>query len=153
MPVLGCLFKEFLVVSHDEDHEYDERQTVCTVQADPFWEFQAFSGICFFDEVIPAPTIFGCAEKQINKTAKRKQVVGNDEVFQILNGAAGTKWLNAAPYIETKDTRHGQDQDCNTVDQDCFFAAPVPQIHSEADDVFKYGNDRGKCCKCHKDKE
>ena len=69
------LFKEDCLITHYKDVEYDYRQDVGCIEADPFGERYAFAGVCFLHEVIPAPTITTGAEGEVNKAAQREQVV------------------------------------------------------------------------------
>lgn len=98
----------------------------------PFWKFNTVSKIRLFDEVVPSPSIAGNAEQQVNKASKGKQVVGDNEVLQVLNGASCAKRLKTAPYIESKHAWHGQNENGDTVYSNGFFTAPSPQIHGKA---------------------
>ena len=49
----------------------------------PFREFQSFSGIRFFQEVLPSPSITACTEQKIDQTSKWKQVITYQEILQI----------------------------------------------------------------------
>ena len=94
------LFEEDCFVTHYEDVEYYEGQYIGYITANPFGEFDTITGISFFNEVIPTPTITACAECQVNQAAQREQVVTYDEVFKVKNAGAFAQGLEAAPYVE-----------------------------------------------------
>ena len=101
------LTEKLIVITHYKNEKHNKGQYIGKIRTCPFGEFESVSGICFLNEVVPAPAVAGDTEQKINKASKWKQVVGDNKIFQILNGAACAKWLNAAPYIETKYARHG----------------------------------------------
>ena len=104
------LSEELIVITHYENQQNDKRQYIGEIWTCPFWKFNTVSKIRLFDEVVPSPSIAGNAEQQVNKASKGKQVVGDNEVLQVLNGASCAKRLKTAPYIESKHAWHGQNE-------------------------------------------
>ena len=135
------LCKEFLPVSHNKDKGNDQRQDITDIESCPLWEFRSLAGIGFSDKVFPSPSPFACTEEKIYQTSERQQVVGNNKVFQILNGASGAERRDIAQYIKAEDARHGEDDDQNSVDDHGLFTAPVSKVDGEADDILEYGDD------------
>ena len=99
------LFEEDCLVTHYEDVEYDERQNIGNVATNPFGEFDALTSVCFFNEVIPAPTITGGAESQVNQATDGEKVVTYDEVFKVKYAGAFAHRLEVAPDVEAEYAR------------------------------------------------
>lgn len=91
------LFGEQSVVTVEEDNQNDERQDVGSIETNPFRESYAFAGICFFDEVIPAPAVTTGTESKVNQAAQGQQVVADKEVFQVKYAGAFAQRLEVAP--------------------------------------------------------
>ena len=143
---------EFLVVSHEEHEQDDKRQYVGNINADPSGAGELDTDTCvgFLCELIPSPSIAARAEEQVYHAAQREQVVGYDEVFQILDSRACADGLDAGPEVEAEHTGQGKQDDEDSVYQYCLFAGGAEEVHGKADDVFKYCDDGGLGGKRHK---
>ena len=113
----------------------------------PFLNLQTFSGVGFFCEVLPAPAAFGNAEKQVHKRTKRKQKVAYQEILEVENCTSEYLESTPAPYVVTENAWQGKKDDSNCIDKTGFFAAPAGKLHSTGNNIFKYSQDGGECCK------
>lgn len=104
-----ALCEKFLFVSDDEDDQDDQRQDVGYIESRPPGEFQSLPAVRFSDEVIPTPAPFAGTEQQVDQRTQRQQIVGDQEVLQILN-VADMRERDAAPHIEAQNAGHGQKQ-------------------------------------------
>lgn len=59
----------------------------------------------------------------------------------------------AAQNIEPEHTWQGQDDNQHDVKENGASACPTPKIHTERNDIFKYGNDCGQRGERHEYKE
>lgn len=100
----------------------------------------------------PQPVSAG-TEQQIDHAAQGQEVVGNNEVLEILNRGASAHRLETGPDVEAEYAGQGQEDNRNSIDQDGFFTGCAEQIHGKADDIFEYGNNRGLGGKRHEDEE
>ena len=147
------LFEEDCFVTHYEDVKYYEGQYIGYITANPFGEFNTVTGISFFNEVIPTPTITACAECQVNQAAQREQVVTYEEVFKVKYAGTFTHRLEIAPNVEAQYARHGQKDDCEGANFDGFFTRPFGQFANHTNDVFEYCDYSRECCEEHKQEE
>ena len=69
---------------------------------------KAVSAVCLFEKIFPAPAVACYAEEQIHKASQGQQVVGNDEILQILYGASRAK--GAKPLHKLKPSTQGMDR-------------------------------------------
>ena len=150
--VFYSLFK-FLIIAHNKNEQDDQRQNIGNVNARPGGEFYALAGVGFCQEVFPAPAVSAGTEQQIDHAAQGQEVVGNNEVLEILNRGASAHRLETGPDVEAEYAGQGQEDNRNSIDQDGFFTGCAEQIHGKADDIFKYGNNRGLGGKRHEDEE
>ena len=114
------LFEEDCFVTHCEDVEYDQGKYISYIATNPFGEFHTVTGISFFNEVVPTPTITAGAECQVNQAAQGEEVVTYEEVFKVKYAGAFTHRLEVAPNVEAQYARHGQQDDCEGADFDGF---------------------------------
>ena len=59
---LLILFEEHSVIAVEEDIQDNQRQNVGCIEAHPFREAYALTGINFFNEFVPAPAVARSAE-------------------------------------------------------------------------------------------
>ena len=89
----------------------------------------ALAFVCFFKELIKAPTKLGGAEQNIDKRTNRQQNITNNEVFRIKNIKLADG-VNMLPDIITLQAGKTCNKHCNAVYNGCFYARPFPVIHS-----------------------
>ena len=55
-------------------------------------------GACvgFFDEIVPSPTMFGAAEENIYKGTERQDVLADQKVFKVQDGAGTAQGVKSA---------------------------------------------------------
>ena len=114
------LFK-FLIIAHNKNEQDDQRQNIGNVNARPGGEFYALAGVGFCQEVFPAPAVSAGTEQQIDHAAQGQEVVGNNEVLEILNRGASAHRLETGPDVEAEYAGQGQEDNRNSIDQDGFF--------------------------------
>ena len=61
----NLLCKKLIVQTKEEDKQNDQRKDISDVYAHPFLDLQAFSGVGFFCEVFPAPSVTAGTKQQI----------------------------------------------------------------------------------------
>lgn len=66
---LLMLFEEQCIIAVEEDIQDNQRQNVGRIEAHPFREADALTGINLFNEFIPAPAVAGSAEGQEDEAA------------------------------------------------------------------------------------
>lgn len=147
------LRRKFLPIPHHKNKQHNQRQNIAHIEPCPLWEPNAFAGVGFGDEVIPAPAVAAGTEEQVYQASQGQQVVGDKEVLQVLDSAAGTQGSDAAPDIEAQHAGYGQNQNENQVHSHGFLPGPAPEVDSEADDILKYGNDGGQGREAHEHEE
>ena len=143
----NLLCKKLIVQTKEEDKQNDQRQDISDVSAHPFPDLHAFSGVGFFCEVLPAPAAFGNAEKQVHKRTKREQKVAYQKIFKVKNCAAEYLEPVPGPYIVSKYAWQRQKDDGDGIYKTGFFSAPAGKLHSTGNNIFKYSQDGGECCK------
>ena len=143
----NLLCKKLVVQTKEEDKQNDQRKDISDISAHPFLDLHAFSGVGFFGEVFPAPSAFGNAEKQVHKRTKRKQKVAYQEVLEVENCTAEYIESAPAPYVVTENAWQGKKDDSNGIYKTGFFAAPAGKLHTAGNNIFKYSQDGGECCK------
>ena len=148
-----CLFKEERIVAVEEDVENDQRQNIRCIEADPFREAYALTGVGLGDKVIPAPAIAARAEAKVDKASQRQQVVADEEVLQIQHAGALAERLEAAPDVEAKNAGQRQQDDSDDAIADGFLALPASQVADAGGDVLEHGDNGGHSCKEHEEKE
>lgn len=143
----NLLCKKLIVQTKEEDKQNDQRQDISDVSAHPFPDLHAFSGVGFFCEVFPAPAPFGNTEKQVHKRTKREQKVAYQKIFKVKNCAAEYLEPVPGPYIVSKYAWQRQKDDGDGIYKTGFFSAPAGKLHSTGNNIFKYSQDGGECCK------
>ena len=82
------------------------------------------------------------------------EMVFNDwEIVREIGSGASAHRLEVGPDVKAEYAGQGQEDNRNSIDQDGFFTGCAEQIHGKADDIFKYGNNRGLGGKRHEDEE
>ena len=114
--------------------------------------FGSFSGIGFFQEVIPAPAKLVAAEESKDEWAKWKDVSGNNKIPKIQKGGSIWKWLEMDD-IESKCCGQCQQEHKNTADKASFWSWPASQFTNHGEDIFTYTKYCWECCKDHKKEE
>lgn len=77
--------RELRRIAHHEDDPDQDRHAEREPIARPAREFDAFTDIGSFEEIIPAPSTARNAEDHIEQTTQWQQVVGYDEIFDRLD--------------------------------------------------------------------
>ena len=126
------LFNKLLYIAHDKNEQYDGGQDEAYINTRPLRELHTLAGIGFLNEALPAPAIAAGTEQQVSQASQGKQVIGDDEILQILNRGACAQRSNCAPDIEAENTGQGEQQDRNEVDRNSFFPGPSEQIDGKA---------------------
>ena len=148
-----CLFKEECVIAVEEDVENDQRQNIGCIEADPFREAYALTGVGLGDEVIPAPAIAARAEAKVDKASQRQQVVADEEVLQVKHAGALAERLDIAPDVEAKNAGQRQQNDSDDANANGFLAFPAGQIADAGGDVLENGDNCGHSCEEHEEEE
>ena len=148
-----CLFKEERVVAVEEDVENDQRQNIRCIEADPFREAYALTGVGLGDKVIPAPAIAARAEAKVDKASQRQQVVADEEVLQVKHAGAFAERLEAAPDVEAENAGQRQQDDSDDAIADGFLALPASQVADAGGDVLEHGDNGGHSCEKHEEEE
>lgn len=143
----NLLCKKLIVQTKEENKQNDQRQDIGDISAHPFPDLQAFSSVGFFCEVFPAPAPFGNTEKQVYKRTKREQKVAYQKIFKVENCAAEYLEPVPGPYIVSKYAWQRQKDDGDGIYKTGFFSAPAGKLHSTGNNIFKYSQDGGECCK------
>ena len=112
---LGCKFRP---VPLDEEEQDDDGDYDGDVEPYPFGEFGTLSGVGFFQEIFPAPAVTCSTEEYVHKASQRKQVVADDEVFQVQDGRALSERCEAAEHVITEHAGHGKDDNRDQVNHD-----------------------------------
>lgn len=91
-------------VSLHKDKQYYQWQNIGKIELKCLSsrEFHAFSGIRFFQEIVPSPSVSCHTEQQIHKRTKRKQVITYKEIFQIHDILSAN--LKACPVCHSQHT-------------------------------------------------
>jgi len=99
--VLFCndrISEEFRDNTLSPKNNKNDRQNELDVDIQPLRKLQTVTRVCFFKEVFPAPAeLIGGTEQNIYERAERKNVVGDDEVFQIKDIGACTERSESGP--------------------------------------------------------
>ena len=148
-----CLFKEERVIAVEEDVENDQRQNIRCIEADPFREAYALTGVGLGDKVIPAPAIAARAEAKVDKASQRQQVVADEEVLQVKHAGALAERLEAAPDVEAENAGQRQQNNSDDAKADGFLALPAGQVADAGGDVLEHGDNGGHSCKEHEEEE
>ena len=148
-----CLFKEERIVAVEEDVENDQRQNIRRIEANPFREAYALTGVGLGDEVIPAPAIAARAEAKVDKASQRQQVVADEEVLQVKHAGALAERLDIAPDVEAKNAGQRQQNDSDDANANGFLAFPAGQIADAGGDVLENGDNCGHSCEEHEEEE
>ena len=99
------LFNKLLYIAHDKNEQYDGGQDEAYINTRPLRELHALTGVGFLNEALPAPAVAAGTEQQVSQASQGKQVIGDDEILQILNRTTRAQRLEAAPQIETQRAR------------------------------------------------
>ena len=102
------LFNKLLYIAHDKNEQYDGGQDEAYINTRPLRELHTLAGIGFLNEALPAPAIAAGTEQQVSQASQGKQVIGDDEILQILNRGACAQRSNCAPDIEAENTAGSQ---------------------------------------------
>ena len=84
VPARSCSAEE-VNISLDQHDYYDNRQYPLEITFKGTGQFDAFTGVDFFQVVVKAPPVTGDAEKKVDQGADGKQVIAEDKVFQVQN--------------------------------------------------------------------
>ena len=93
-------------VSLDEEEQDDEGDSDGDVESYPLGEFGTLSCVGFFQEVFPAPAVTGRTEEHVHEAAERKQIVADDEVFQIQDRSALSERCKPAQHVIAEHAGH-----------------------------------------------
>ena len=148
-----CLFKEERIIAVKEDVENDQRQNIRCIEADPFREGHALTGVGLGDKVIPAPAIAARAEAKVDKASQRQQIVADEEVLQVKHAGALAERLDIAPDVEAKNAGQRQQNDSDDANANSFLAFPASQVADAGVDVLEHGDNCGHSCKKHEEEE
>ena len=72
---------EFGNVSHDENHHHKHGDAIGNPCMRPLREARAGAGVCFGEEILPAPAVAARAEQHIHQATQRKHVIRDNEIF------------------------------------------------------------------------
>ena len=147
------LFEEQSIITVEEDNQHYQGQDVGSVEAYPFGEGHTFAGVCFFDEVIPAPAVTTGTESKVDQAAQGQQVVADEEVFQVEDAGAFAQRLETAPEVETEYAGQGKQDDHYDIETDGLLTIPAGQVADAGSDIFKYGDNRRHSRKQHEQEE
>lgn len=120
---------------------------------DPFRELHAVARIGFLDEVIPAPAVAARAERQVDETAKRQQVVADEEVLEAQYVGSRPERRKAAPEVEAQYAGQREQDDDEDTPADDDLAVLAQKLQETADEVLKDGDDRGHGRERHEQEE
>jgi len=119
----------------------------------PVADLQTLAGICFSQEILPAPAVtLAAAEDHEDHGAQRQQVVGDDEVPQIQPCSALGKGLEG-PQAVTQSSGHGGDGDADTADQTALGTVPAGHLTDTGQNVFEHCQYGGHGSKDHEQEE
>lgn len=82
---------EFFDIPLDKHKQHDKRKDVGYIYPCPSGETKSPAGVGLAAEVVPAPAVAGGAEQQIYERAERQDVVADQKILQVEDGAAGTE--------------------------------------------------------------
>ena len=148
-----CLFKEERIIAVEEDVENNQRQNIRCIEANPFREAYALTGVGLSDEVIPAPAIAARAEAKVDKASQWQQVVADEEVLQVKHTGALAERLDIAPDVEAKNAGQRQQNDSDDANANGFLAFPASQVADAGGDVLEHGDNCGHGCEKHEEEE
>jgi len=151
--ILVRSLEEQRVIPVDEDSQHDERQDVGDIEADPLREGDAFAGVGFFDEVVPAPAVAARAESEVDEAAEREEVVADEEVFEIEDARARAEGLEAAPDIEAEHAWEREHDHRRDADLDDFVAVRMRELEEADNEILEDGDNRRHRRERHEEEE
>ena len=76
---------ELCEVSENKYRNKKNGKNVLKINLCKLGELKTLTCISFFNEVVPAPTLLGNAEEEVNKASERKKILRNNEVFNTVD--------------------------------------------------------------------